>query len=71
VIEIQHLAPQTTARRHAAYRDLLTFAQATNEYATCALAHVDLLLTRASSRALPWSAYKYHYWFCETNFNSI
>jgi transposase, IS5 family len=52
VIEIQHLAPRATARRRAAYRDLLTLAQATNDYATCALAHVELLLTPASPRAL-------------------
>lgn len=52
VIEIQHLAPQATARRRAAYRDLLTLAQATNDYATCALAHVELLLTPASPPSL-------------------
>lgn len=52
VLEIQHLAPRATVRRRAAYRDLLALAQATNDYATCALAHVELLLTPASPRAL-------------------
>lgn len=41
LLEIQHSAPAATRRRRTAYRDLLTLAQATVEYATCALAHVE------------------------------
>lgn len=43
LLAIQHTAPQATRPRRAAYRDLLTLAQATVEYATCALAHVEAL----------------------------
>ncbi len=43
LLEIQHSAPQATRRRRSAYRDLLTLAQATVAYATCALAHVEAL----------------------------
>jgi IS5 family transposase len=53
LLEIQHSAPQATRRRRSAYRDLLTLAQATVEYATCALAHVEALaleLTRPLQR---------------------
>ena len=39
-LEIQHLAPQATGRRRAAYRDLLALTQATADYASCALAHL-------------------------------
>ena len=42
-IEIAHLAPQATARRRAAYRDLLNLTEATVSYAACALAHVECL----------------------------
>ena len=50
-LAIQHLAPQATGRRRAAYRDLLTLAQATADYASCALAHVARLPpTRARRR---------------------
>jgi IS5 family transposase len=40
LLEIQHTAPHATAKRRAAYRDLLVLAQATVDYATCALVHV-------------------------------
>lgn len=40
LLQIQHTAPQATAKRRAAYRDLLTLAQATVDYATCALVHL-------------------------------
>jgi IS5 family transposase len=43
LLAIQHTAPQATRRRRTAYRDLLTLAQATVAYATCALAHVEAL----------------------------
>ena len=42
-LEIQHLAPQATGPRRAAYRDLLGLTQATADYASCALAHVEAL----------------------------
>ncbi|MGH7717609.1 MAG: hypothetical protein ACREON_02035 [Gemmatimonadaceae bacterium] len=37
LLQIQHAAPQATALRRAAYRELVTLAQATIDYATCAL----------------------------------
>ena len=40
-IEIQHLAPQATARRRACYRELMQYTAATASYATCALAHLE------------------------------
>lgn len=42
-IEIAHLAPAATRRRRACYRELLAFTEATATYATCALAHVEVL----------------------------
>ena len=42
-LEIAHLAPQQTARRRAAYRDLLQLTDTTATYATCALAHLECL----------------------------
>jgi transposase, IS5 family len=42
-LEIDHLAPAATRRRRACYRELIELTQATVSYATCALAHVDLL----------------------------
>ncbi len=53
LLTIQHTAPAATRRRRTAYRDLLTLAQATVEYATCALAHVEALapeMTRPLAR---------------------
>jgi IS5 family transposase len=50
-IEIQHLAPQATGPRRAAYRELLGLTQATAAYAGCALAHIEALPpTRALHR---------------------
>jgi IS5 family transposase len=50
-LEIQHLAPQATEPRRAAYRELLGLTQATADYASCALAHVEgLPPTRALRR---------------------
>ncbi len=37
LMEIQHSAPQATRSRQRAYRDLVTLAQATADYAACAL----------------------------------
>lgn len=42
-LEIAHLAPRQTARRRAAYRDLLQLTDTTATYATCALAHLECL----------------------------
>jgi len=42
-LEIAHLAPQQTARRRAAYRDLMQLTDTTATYATCALAHLECL----------------------------
>lgn len=42
-LEIDHLAPQATARRRRCYRDLLELATATADYATCGLAHLECL----------------------------
>ena len=42
-IEIAHLAPQSTARRRACYREVQDLTQATVSYAACALAHVECL----------------------------
>lgn len=50
LMEIQHTAPQATGTRRAAYRDLLTLAQATSDYATCALAHLGRPTTAALQR---------------------
>jgi IS5 family transposase len=41
LLAIQHAAPRAAPARTAAYRDLLTLAQATADYASCALAHVE------------------------------
>ena len=50
-LEIQHLAPQATGPRRAAYRDLLALTQATADYASYALAHIEgLPPTRALRR---------------------
>lgn len=50
-LEIQHLAPQATGPRRAAYRELLALTQATADYASYALAHVEALPpTRALRR---------------------
>lgn len=51
LLEIQHTAPHATAKRRAAYRDLLTLAQATMDYATCALVHLGTPTT-AVTRSL-------------------
>ena len=40
-LEIQHLAPQATGPRRTAYRQLLGLTQATADYASYALAHVE------------------------------
>jgi len=48
-LEIQHLAPQATGPRRAAYRELLALTQATADYASYALAHVE---ARPATRAL-------------------
>jgi len=45
LLEIQHTAPQATRKRRAAYGDLVTLAQATVDYATCALVHLVTPLT--------------------------
>jgi IS5 family transposase len=42
-LEIGHLAPRQTARRRAAYRDLIHLTDTTATYATCALAHLECL----------------------------
>lgn len=42
LLQIQHTAPRATAKRRVAYRDLLTLAQATMDYATCALVHLGM-----------------------------
>ncbi len=42
-LAIDHLAPQATKQRRACYRDLLAVTRATADYATCALAALDLL----------------------------
>lgn len=41
LLAIQHAAAQAVGIRRAAYRDLLTLARATGDYAACALAHLD------------------------------
>ena len=48
LLQIQHTAPQATHKRRVAYRDLVTLAQATLDYATCALVHLDSLGTPAT-----------------------
>ena len=48
LLQIQHTAPQATRKRRSAYRDLVMLAQATMEYATCALVHLDSLGTPAT-----------------------
>ena len=40
LLAIQHTAPRAAQARTAAYRDLLALAQATADYASCALAHL-------------------------------
>lgn len=40
LLAIQQAAPQATRRRRAAYRELVMLAQATADYATCALVHM-------------------------------
>lgn len=50
LIEIQHSAPQATGTRRAAYRDLLFLAQATSDYATCALVHLGRPTTAPQQR---------------------
>jgi IS5 family transposase len=47
LLQIQHAAPQASATRRAAYRELLLLAQASADYATCALVHLDSLGTHA------------------------
>lgn len=42
-LEIDHLAPQATARRRQCYRELLALTTATADYATCGLAHLECL----------------------------
>jgi IS5 family transposase len=42
-LEIDHLAPQAVRRRRQCYRELLELTEATASYATCALAHLDML----------------------------
>jgi IS5 family transposase len=50
-LEIQHLAPRASGPRRAAYRELLALTQATADYASYALAHVEgLSPTRALRR---------------------
>ena len=50
-LAIQHLAPQATGPRRAAYRELLGLTRATADYASYALAHVEgLPPTRALRR---------------------
>jgi IS5 family transposase len=50
-LEIQHLAPQATGPRRAAYRELVALTQATADYASSALAHLEgLPPTRALRR---------------------
>jgi IS5 family transposase len=50
-LAIQHLAPQATGPRRAAYRELLGLTQATADYASYALAHIaELPPTRALRR---------------------
>jgi IS5 family transposase len=44
-LAIAHLAPQATTQRRACYRELLEVTRATADYATCALASLDLLTT--------------------------
>ena len=43
LLEIQHAAPQAAGQRRAAYRDLVTLARATGDYAACALGHLGAL----------------------------
>jgi IS5 family transposase len=50
LMEIQHTAPQATGARRASYRDLLKLAQATSDYATCALVHLGHPRTAAQER---------------------
>ncbi len=40
LLEIQNAAPRSSGTRRRAYRDLLTLAQATVDYASCALVHL-------------------------------
>ena len=49
-IEIAHLAPQASRRRHSCYRDLLGLTSATADYAACALAHLTALLATGVTR---------------------
>ena len=44
-MEIPQLAPQATARRRACYRELVQLTAATASYATCALAHLEGLVS--------------------------
>jgi len=39
-MEIQHAAPQATRLGRGAYRDFITLAQVTVDYAACALEHL-------------------------------
>ena len=52
LLDIQHSAPQASAKRRTAYRELLTLAQATIDYATCALVHLERPLGTPTTSAL-------------------
>jgi transposase, IS5 family len=60
LLEIQHSAPQASRRRRAAYRDLLTLARATADYATCALAHLAARGTRPAHLERPLERLRRH-----------
>jgi len=51
-LAIQHLAPQATSPRRAAYRELLALTQATADYASYALAHLEGLPSTPALRRL-------------------
>lgn len=50
LLAIMHAKPQAAAARRAAYQDLVALAQATADYATCALAHLGPRPGAASPR---------------------
>ena len=51
-VAIPHLAPQAIARRRACYRELIQYTDATAQYATCALAHLECLPATAARAGL-------------------
>ena len=51
-MEIPHLAPQATVQRRSCYRELVQLTAATASYATCALAHLEDLVSTPTRHRL-------------------